>query len=438
MKVTFGETTKTIWFVTDPDIPFVDHNRGDIWLPPLLILAMRRGGRLRLADPISAGRRADLRKVQDIFTTWYPKRMTRVKVVAPDPESPSGPTSLLRRKRDVPDTRVTASCFTGGVDSFNTLVKHKKTLGALVYGFGIDIPKHETEAAERVGKQLAQVAEDGGLRLLSAETNIRRFMGHDVSWGFESHGAVLVSLGTIFSSVISTLYIPSTHSYAVPFPWGSHPLVDGLWSTRRLKVEHDGAESGRSQKIQRIADDSTAQRNLRVCYKEFSDTNCGRCMKCTRTMMALALLGRLDKFETFATPLDLDHVRTQKLTTENDLFQYTNLQAMAAGIPGHEGIKDVVDSLLPASGAPRSRSEQLAAGRRGRPLAPVQRHVMSLSTTLSFSLRTSTEEMSARSDAVAALMRVVVPGIARQVPTRSMPPSRVRTTSTYVAVGGGS
>lgn len=346
VKVTYGETTRTIWFVTDPDIPFVDHNRGDIWLPTLLIMAMRRGERLRLADPISAGRRADLRKVQDIFTTWYPKRMTRVKVLAPDPEPTPEAKSLLRRRRDVPDDRVTASCFTGGVDSFNTLVKHKKTLGALVYGFGIDIPRHETEATERVGDQLARVADDSGLRLLTAETNIRRFLGHDVSWGFESHGAVLVSLGTIFSTVVSKLYIPSTHSYAVPFPWGSHPLVDGLWSTGRLKVEHDGAESGRSQKIQRIADDSTARRNLRVCYKEFSDTNCGRCMKCTRTMMALALLDRLDKFETFTAPLDLEHVRTQTLTTENDLFQYSNLQAMAAEVPGHEEIKDVVDSLL--------------------------------------------------------------------------------------------
>lgn len=357
VKVSYGETTRTIWFITDADVPFVEHNRGDIWLPSLLILAMRRGERLRLADPISAGRRADLRKIQDIFTTWYPKRMTRVKVVAPPAEPAPEPKGRLRRKRDLADTRVTASCFTGGVDSFNTLVKHKKTLGALVYGFGIDIPKHETEATERVGKQLARVADSSGLRLLSAETNIRRFMGHDVSWGFESHGAVLVSLGTIFSPVISTLYIPSTHSYAVPFPWGSHPLVDGLWSTERLKVEHDGAESGRSQKIQRIADDPTAQGNLRVCYKEFSDTNCCRCMKCTRTMAALELLGRLDKFETFPAPLDLDHMRTQTLTTENDLFQYSNLQEMAAQVPGHDDIKDVVDSLL------AGYEERLAAGK---------------------------------------------------------------------------
>ena len=45
VKVSYGETTRTIWFITDADVPFVEHNRGDIWLPSLLILAMRRGER---------------------------------------------------------------------------------------------------------------------------------------------------------------------------------------------------------------------------------------------------------------------------------------------------------------------------------------------------------------------------------------------------------
>lgn len=34
VKVSYGDTKRQIWFVTDPDVPFVDHNRGDLWLPP--------------------------------------------------------------------------------------------------------------------------------------------------------------------------------------------------------------------------------------------------------------------------------------------------------------------------------------------------------------------------------------------------------------------
>jgi hypothetical protein len=349
VKVSLGDTKREMWFVTDADVPFVDHNRGDIWLPPLLMLAMRRGERLRLADPISAGRRADLRKVQDIFLAWYPKRMTRVKIVAPpaEPRPEPEPQGLLRRRPAFVDDRVSGTCFTGGVDSFNTLVKHKKSLGALVYGFGIDIPPHETEATERVGKQLARVADESGMRLLTADTNVRRFLGNNnVSWGFESHGAVLASLGTVFSPVISKLYIPSTHSYAVPFPWGSHPLVDSLWSTRRLKIEHDGAESSRVGKIRRIADDAAAQHNLRVCYKDFADTNCGRCMKCMRTMATLTLLGRLDKFATFTSPLDVDRLRSQVLKTENDVFQVRDAYEFAQEVPGHEDIREAFESLI--------------------------------------------------------------------------------------------
>jgi hypothetical protein len=359
VKVSFGDTRREIWLVTDPDVPFVDHNRGDLWLPVLLILAMRRGERLRLSDPISAGRRADVRKVQDIFAAWYPKRMTHVKVVAPPAEDrpEPEPKGLLRRRPKVVDTRVSGTCFTGGVDSFNTLVKHKKTLGALVYGFGIDIPVKETEAMERVGKQLAVVAEESGTRLLTAETNIRRFLdGNQVSWGFEGHGAALASLGTVFSTVVSTLYVPSTHSYAVTHPWGSSPLVDPLWSTRRLRIVHDGAESSRVGKIKQLADDATAQRNLRVCYKQFAETNCGRCLKCMRTMATLALLGRLDRFETFTTPLDLDLLRSQVVRTDTQAFLVRDVHELAREVPGHEDIRDTLGSLLDGY------QERLAAG----------------------------------------------------------------------------
>ena len=349
MKVSIGDTKREMWFITAPDVPFVGHNRGDLWLPTLLMVAMRRGERLRLADPISAGRQADLRKVQDIFAAWYPKRMTRVKIVAPPAEPPPEPErqGLLRRRRTPTDDRVSGTCFTGGVDSFNTLVKHKKTLGALVYGLGIDIPIRESEATERVGRQLTAIAEESGTRLLTAETNLRAFVGRNqVSWGFEGHGAVLASLGTLFSPVISKLYIPSTHSYAVPFPWGSHPLVDSLWSTRRLKVEHDGAESSRVGKIKRIADDATAQHNLRVCYKDFAETNCGRCMKCMRTMATLTLLERLDRFVTFTAPLDVDHFRSQVLKTENDIFQIRDAYEFATEVPGHDDIREALASLI--------------------------------------------------------------------------------------------
>ena len=71
-RIRVGGETQEIWFETDATVPFLERNLGDLWLPPMLLLAMRRGDRLVMRDPISAGRRADLRKVQDIYCAWYP------------------------------------------------------------------------------------------------------------------------------------------------------------------------------------------------------------------------------------------------------------------------------------------------------------------------------------------------------------------------------
>ena len=190
------------------------------------------------------------------------------------------------------------------------------------------------------------VEKEAGLPILKANTNLRKAMGTGISWGFESHGAVLSSLGTVFSTVISTLLIPSTYSYAVTMPWGTHPLVDPLWSTSRLSIVHEGAADNRVQKIQRIADSPLAQEHLRVCYKEFSDTNCGRCLKCVRTMIVLTLLGKFDRFSTFNAPLDIEHLRSLEARTENDIVQLRDAYEFSKTVPGHDDIRDGLALLL--------------------------------------------------------------------------------------------
>jgi len=344
-KARVGDETRELWFETDADIPFLETNRGDLWVAPMMLLAMRRGDRLRLADPISAGRRPHLKKVQDIYCAWYPTRMARAKIVAPPPDEPTGP-GLLRRRRDASDGRVAATTFTAGVDSFSSLVKHRKRLGALVYGFGLDVPSHEVEATERVAHTLELVARDAGIPLLTADTNLRRVIGKEVSWGFEGHGAVLASLGTVLSPLVSKLFVPSTYSYAVTHPWGSHPLVDPLWSTSRLQIVHEGAADNRVGKLKRIADEPLAQQHLRVCYKEFSDVNCGRCLKCMRTMVTLKLLDRLDRFETFHNELDVEHLSSSEARTENDIVQLRDAYEFATQVPGHDDIRDALGVLI--------------------------------------------------------------------------------------------
>ncbi len=230
-------------------------------------------------------------KVQDIFVSWYPQRMSRVTITAPPSEAPKRHWWRGRK----PDRRIAATCFTGGVDSFYTLYTNPE-LAAIIYCRGLDIPLARRKAAQRVDAELRHISQQSGLDYLWARTNLREVFGKRLSWGAISHGAVLASIGLVQSPVIASLRIPASHTFDADFPWGSHPALDPLWSTDRLSVIHDGADTPRAEKTRQLADDSLAQQHLRVCFAQFRQNNCSRCLKCMRTMATLTLLDRLRRF----------------------------------------------------------------------------------------------------------------------------------------------
>lgn len=342
----FGGESHTMFVVTSGEVPFLDHDKGDVWLPVALILAMKRGERLVLADPISEERRAAIDRVQDIFVSWYPDEMTRVRVRAPRSDAPSG-AARLRRALRPPPRRGVATCFTGGVDSFYSLLT-REDVDTIVYGFGLDIPLDRRRASRRVHRGLRSIAAERGDAYLWLRTNLRWELTRDVSWGFESHGAVLASLGMVLSSRISSLGIPATHTHDADFPWGSHPQLDPLWSTGRLSVLHHGADASRAAKTVRVSGEPLAQQHLRVCYSQYRQANCGRCLKCLRTMATLELTGNLQRFELFESPLDPSLLRAKTLTTTNEIFQMRDVLRLADTVPGHDELKDALRSLVGA------------------------------------------------------------------------------------------
>ena len=263
-----------------------------------------------------------------------------------------------------------ATCFTGGVDSFYTLLTNPD-VGAIIYGHGLDIPlKHRATAGRRVDAELRRIAQESGIDYFRARTNLREVFGKQVSWGFLTHGSVLASIGLVLSPVIESLRIPSTHLIGTDIAWGSHPSLDPLWSTDRLTVIHDGAEASRVEKTRRLADEPLAQQHLRVCFMQFRKLNCSRCVKCMRTMAALTFLDRLDAFPTFTGPVDLDRLQAKKLRTANDLIQMNDVLALGATVSGHEDLKDAIQSMVTAyhdqqSTSLRTDSASPLSGREG-------------------------------------------------------------------------
>jgi hypothetical protein len=155
-----------------------------------------------------------------------------------------------------------------------------------------------------------------GIQLISARTNAREFDGGN--WEF-CHGAMLTSLPLVLGRGLTRFYIPSTHTYSDLFPWGSDPRLDHLLSTETLQVVHDGATATRFEKTVAIAQWPEAYSRLRVCWvKPDGLKNCCRCNKCIRTMTSLAILGKLERFETFPLQLERQHIRTCQLKDENE------------------------------------------------------------------------------------------------------------------------
>ena len=100
-----------------------------------------------------------------------------------------------------------------------------------------------------------------------------------------------------------TVSIASTYDIPHLEPWGSHPLLDPLYSNTSVQVRHENAALSRLEKTKLVGEWDVALKHLRVCNEKESysegNYNCGECEKCVRTMTALLSLGILDKTSTF-------------------------------------------------------------------------------------------------------------------------------------------
>jgi hypothetical protein len=314
--VTVGGESFRLSICSRSRIPSPPH-LGDVWLPMALFPAMHTGQTLVLDCPISDSVRRGVGTIQKILSTWY-SDLQVIEVRAPRRRS------LTRRKVAV------AQLFTGGVDSFYTLSQHDEVSALLyVHDLVYDTPGVTT----RIHELLGSVARRKGTRLLEFDSDVRSMLDRYGEWGTQTHGAALASISSLVSGRYGTTLLPATHTYRDLYPWGSHPLLDHLWSGDRQELIHDGADATRFQKIERVSHDPVALEHLRVCWMTNSEINCSRCEKCLRTMTSLEILGVLSDALTFNGPLELDAMRAVELKNESDLsFALENRDAaLAAG-----------------------------------------------------------------------------------------------------------
>lgn len=196
----------------------------------------------------------------------------------------------VRQPLAAPDTA--AAFFSGGVDSFHTLLHPTRPRQALITVAGFDIPLSDTPRLEWMEDTLREMAAKRGLEAVWIRTNLRENRFFEATDWTRSHGAAMACVGHLLADRFAHLLIPSTSPVRQAIHWGSSAITDPLWSSSRTEFHYDGRDYSRNEKIDRIIRDPDVQAHLRVCWENRTGTvNCGACEKCCRTMLSIRSAG---------------------------------------------------------------------------------------------------------------------------------------------------
>lgn len=217
------------------------------------------------------------------------------------------PQNAEEQPAEYSDQVVTASFYSGGIDSLFTLVRHSqgrsKSPGSAVNDdvrYALHIFHNETvieyEQIEREAQTLKSGAESLGVSFVPVISNIMTFdsLMHDY-WSQLGHGAGLASVMHALGGEITHGLIGSTHTYGKLVKWGSSPITDPLLSSRALKIIHDGSTYSRVEKTGVVTSSNEAMNAINVCDNLIEGVgyqNCSQCQKCLRTMITIDLFGR--------------------------------------------------------------------------------------------------------------------------------------------------
>jgi hypothetical protein len=199
-----------------------------------------------------------------------------------------------------------AALFSGGLDSTYTALRHRGPQLLLVAAWGPDIALGDTQRWGEHVARLEQFArrEAGGLQVV--RTNVRSAMDYRRLNGLSAEIArwwVDVQFGTTLTGLaapvaaahgIGSIYLASGAKWEADkvLRNGSAPRIDNAIDFGFARVHHDGNDVSRQQKVNFLVASGRAA-PLRVCVRlaDTSELNCGRCIKCVRTIAGLVVAG---------------------------------------------------------------------------------------------------------------------------------------------------
>ncbi len=268
---------------------------GDVFLAACLAPALRNGERrIRVEGIVCPRLRDGAIAASRLLRAWYGPPRESVAIEARFEAAPWR-------------SEGTISFLSGGIDSTFTLRSNHQTFPeghpgrirecVLVSGLFAREAATPALAAEfdgRVRLSAGAIAAAAGVPLTIVRTNVRDLEPGLPFFAFEWHGAVLAAVAHLFGGRAGTARIAAAIAGRGDVPAGTHPLLDSLWGSSRMRILHDGFGYSRIEKARAIAPWTPAIESLMVCQRgplPGGVLNCGRCEKCLRSTLAFVAAG---------------------------------------------------------------------------------------------------------------------------------------------------
>lgn len=265
------------------------------------LLAAVQGRDLELRAPVDALAFENAGAMASLLGRWFGWRVPRLQWGALSAASAPAPGVGL--------------FFSRGLDSMTTLIEQRDRITALIGMDWRDAP-YATEGTAEIWRATSAAARELGLPLIHVSSNARDFLDPVVPWEL-CHGVLLGTLAQLAAPSIGEALVSGTHPAGREQEYGSHPQLDPLWSSSRVKVSYVPGPGGRSEKAALVAGDEFAMRRLKVCWERPGDGNCGRCAKCLMTLTNFHIAGRLEAAaSSFDAPLTAEAVRDCAATAQ--------------------------------------------------------------------------------------------------------------------------
>lgn len=296
----------TLWFEVPEKFESMIYTGIESFVVALLPYAMRLGEDVHCDGLLSQRLAYHIRLAGQVFFTMEPELVKPVAIhpagLRSDPPSRPAGVGLM---------------FSGGVDSFYALMRHRPGVQAVpdytlthgVFLYQFELYNQENSSYQNALSIFNDLFQRLGLTLIPATFNLREFrLPSDTAigrrWHLRTHQYELAAAGLFLSGGLGRMLISSDQLFnAYGSDFGGDFETETLLSTEWHEIVHDGLADDRTVKTIAISEWPETYHTLRVCWwKADGVQNCGQCPKCVRTTTTLAAIGRFDRYSTFPKP----------------------------------------------------------------------------------------------------------------------------------------